>query len=144
MLNRSKVVVCIMQLLLAACASTPQQEQVINTQNISMPSKSKPVVSADKVNKIASAPQAVLSLIERSKSQLNNSNFKGASASLERAIRITPRYPDSYYYLAKVHYLEGKYSQARSLAKKTLSLGAQDNLLEKVLVLLDHIHESEG
>jgi Tfp pilus assembly protein PilF len=139
--NISKMGVFVVPLLLVACASQPQQSK--SSQVPSIVSQSQPVVSADKINVTASAPQAVLSLIERSQQQLNNDNVKGASTSLERAIRIAPRYPDSYYYLAKIRHLEGRYAQARSLAKKSLSLGAQDNLLEDVLLLLDNIHESE-
>jgi Tfp pilus assembly protein PilF len=162
MTNILKTVISIMPLLLIACVSQPpkaQQDQVkdnqqrtqkittntmSNSEEKTTSSKSESLVDAGKINETATAPQAVLSLIERSLQQLNNDDLKGAGRSLERAIRITPRYPESYYYLAKVRYLEGRYKQARSLAKKALSLGAQDSLLESVLVLLDNIHESEG
>ena len=151
-INISKSAVFILPLLLVACASQPQQPetkpveevQVNTSEKVSISSTPEPEVEAAKVNETATAPQAVLTLIERSQQQLRDNDFKGAGKSLERAIRITPRYPDSYYYLAKVRYLEGQYAQARSLAKKTLSLGAQDSLLENVLVLLGDIHESEA
>lgn len=143
-LKMSRVVVIIVPLLLVACASQPEHENIKKSASPSTSTKAEPIVKSVHVNEVATAPQAVFSLIERSQQQLSNDDLKGASASLERAIRISPRYPDSYYYLAKVRYLEGRNAQARSLAKKTLSLGAQDSLLEKVLVLLDNIHESEG
>ncbi|WP_413699468.1 tetratricopeptide repeat protein [Psychromonas sp. KJ10-10] len=75
--------------------------------------------------------------------KIKEGNLEGAKRLLERAVRITPRYPDSYYYLAKVNYLEGRYAQARSLAKKSLSLGAEGNLLDNILVLVNDIHDSE-
>ena len=137
-----QLTVLILPFFLVACASQPQPPQEKPEQETTT-EESQPSVNTSKVNETASAPQAVFSLIERSLQQLHNENFKGAASSLERAIRIAPRYPNSYYYLAEVRHLEGRNAQAQSLAKKALSLGAQDALLESVLVLLDKIHESE-
>jgi len=151
-LNLTKISLFIMPLLLVACTRQPepQQEQIKNsdpitsTKGFTKKSMASPAINADKKDEIATAPKAVLSLIKRSQQQVKSDNLKGANSSLERAIRITPRYPDSYYYLAKIRYLEGRYTQARALAKKALSLGAQDDLLANILVLLDTIHESEA
>ncbi|MCP5078413.1 MAG: hypothetical protein GY951_10210 [Psychromonas sp.] len=126
-----------MPLILAACATQPQQSQEQPSNESSATEVVEPVVNTSKVSETASAPQAVLSLIERSQQLLNNEDVKGASSSLERAIRIAPRYPNSYYHLAEVRHIEGQNVQARSLAKKALSLGAQDDLLEAILLLLD-------
>lgn len=138
--------VLVVPFLVAACAnkipqSSDQYES--NGQQKEQTSNVKPKVKTGSINTTASAPQAVLSLIERSQQLLGYENLKGAASSLERAIRISPRYPDSYYYLAKVRHLEGLNTQARALAKKSLSLGAEDVLLENILQLLDNIHESE-
>tara|TARA_R110001583_G_scaffold16561_21_gene67975 strand:- start:3568 stop:4029 length:462 start_codon:yes stop_codon:yes gene_type:complete len=152
MLNISKVLIFFVPLLLIACTSVPPQSEQQHTSNDKMkkqpqkPAASEPVpvVNMDAGNQIISAPKAVLSLIERSQQQIKEGDFKGAKISLERALRISPRYPNSYYYLAKVNYLEGQYAQARSLAKKSLSLGAQDDLLESVLRLLGDIQKREA
>lgn len=76
----------------------------------------------------AQAPSAVISLLRRAEQQERDGNEKAAASSLERAIRIAPRYPESYYRLGELRYKEGSYSQAASLAQKTLSLGAQGTL----------------
>jgi len=130
-----------MPLLLLACATQPQQE-AIKEDSTATPVEA--VVNTSKVNEVATAPQAVLSLVERSQVLGNNEDYKGATFLLERAIRIAPRYPNSYYQLAEVRHLEGRQTQARSLAQKALSLGAQDDLLEAILLLLDKIAESES
>ncbi|MFT4837356.1 MAG: tetratricopeptide (TPR) repeat protein [Psychromonas sp.] len=49
---------------------------------------------------------------------------QAAASSLERAIRIAPRFPESYYRLGELRYQEGVYNQAVLLAQKALRLGA--------------------
>ncbi len=142
-LKTAKVIISIMPLILVGCASQPQQSQDKSTNEVSPPKIEEPVVNANKVSEAVSAPQAVLSLIERSQVQRNNEDYKGATSSLERAIRIAPRYPNSYYHLAEVRHIEGRNTQSHSLLKKALTLGAQDDLLESILVLLAKINESE-
>ena len=135
MLKISKIGILFAPLLMIACTSVPPQQQ----NNQPQP----PVIVMEQTSQSIIAPKAVLSLIARSQQQVKQADLNGAKTSLERALRITPRYPDSYYYLAKVNYLQGQYIQARSMAKKSLSLGAQGSLLESILRLLDDIHESE-
>lgn len=139
MIQISKVAIVLVPLLLAACSSVPTQPQQPQSNK-----QKAPVSVMDDVSESIDAPKAVLSLIKGSKRQIKQGDLKGARRTLERAVRISPRYPDSYYYLAKVNYLEGRYKQARSLAKKSLSLGAEDTLLDNILVLIDDIDNSEA
>lgn len=139
MLKVSKKWFFLAPVLLIGCSNVPTQQQP--TQNNQ---EQPPVTVMEQTSAGIVAPKAVLNLIARSQQQIKQADLIGAKASLERALRITPRYPDSYYYLAKVNYLQGQYKQARSMAKKCLSLGAQGGLLESVLRLIDDIHESEG
>lgn len=76
------------------------------------------------VDDAAKAPAAVLSLLNRAQQQEQNGDQQAAVASLERAIRIAPRYPESYFRLGELRYKQGYYEQARSLGQKALSLGA--------------------
>jgi Tfp pilus assembly protein PilF len=151
MLNINKALIFLLPLLLIACTNVPpQSQQQIHKQKIEVKeqpqtaSEVEPMVNMDLGNHEISAPQAVLSLITRSQQQIKKGNLKGAKVSLERALRISPRYPNSYYYLAKVNFLDGQYTQARSMAKKSLSLGAEGNLLESILKLLGDIHDKEN
>ena len=76
------------------------------------------------VDNTAKAPAAVISLLNRAQQQESRGDQQAAVASLERAIRIAPRYPESYFRLGELRYKQGHYEQARSLGQKTLSLGA--------------------
>lgn len=76
------------------------------------------------VDRAARAPSAVVSLFKRADQQAQNGDSKAAASSLERAIRMAPRFPESYYRLGELRYQEGAYNQAASLAQKALRLGA--------------------
>jgi len=65
-------------------------------------------------------------------------NNQQAMATLERAIRIAPRYQEGYYRLAQVHYQQGNYSQALSLAQKAISLGASGQLRQQSLAMIEN------
>ncbi|MEH6607503.1 MAG: tetratricopeptide repeat protein [Pseudomonadales bacterium] len=89
------------------------------------------------VDSVAEAPAAVASLLQRAQQQEQDGDSEAAIASLERAVRIAPRYPESYFRLAELRYQQGSYSQARSLAQKTLSLGAEGWLRGQAQALVD-------
>lgn len=85
----------------------------------------------------ASAPAAVVALLERAQQQELQGDEQAAAASLERAIRIAPRYPESYLRLGELRYKQGSYNQARSLGQKALSLGAEWWLRRQAQSLVD-------
>ncbi|WP_028863299.1 tetratricopeptide repeat protein [Psychromonas aquimarina] len=119
---------------LAACSTLPQDKQA--------PAKTQapePIVKPQPapVDSAAEAPGAVASLLERAEQQEDNQNRAAAIASLERAIRIAPRYPESYYRLAELYYKQGSDNLARTLAQKSISLGAEGMLRRQAQALLD-------
>ena len=128
--------VCLYSLpwLLTACGTIPtynsngtQVQDTNNTATVageqSQPeSKIKPKPAA--VDDTAQAPAAVLSLMKRAEKQVSSGDNKAAIVSLERAIRIAPRYPETYYRLGERYFYQGNYKQARSLAEKSIILGA--------------------
>jgi len=120
--------------LLTACGSIP----AYNSNGTAVQDSDKPSSVQDGANKpkqktkptpapvddTAQAPAAVLSLMKRAEQQVSNGDNRGAIASLERAIRIAPRYPETYYRLGERYFYQGNYKQARSLAEKSITLGA--------------------
>ncbi|WP_019614695.1 tetratricopeptide repeat protein [Psychromonas ossibalaenae] len=123
---------------LAACSTLPQQ------QDKQAPAKTQAPKSVVKpqpapVDSAAEAPAAVISLLDRADRQEDNQEHAAAIASLERAIRIAPRYPESYYRLAELHYKQGSDNLARTFAQKSISLGAEGMLRRQAEALLERI-----
>lgn len=120
--------------LLTACGSIPTynsngtEVQGSTNSSIDNTRKSKPAPAVKPkqapVDDTAQAPAAVLSLMKRAEEQVSRGDNRGAIASLERAIRIAPRYPETYYHLGERYFYQGNYKQARSLAEKSITLGA--------------------
>jgi len=108
-------------------------------------SKEKPKEQAKPapVDDVAQAPAAVTALLERAQQQQRDGNEQAAAASLERAIRIAPRYPESYFRLGELRYQQGIYDQARSLAEKALSLGADWWLRREAEALVDRASSAQ-
>lgn len=117
--------------LLTACGTIPTynsngtEVQGSNTQQVTKDSsEAKKKAKPAPVDTTAQAPAAVLSLMKRAEQQSSNGDRRSAIASLERAIRIAPRYPETYYRLGEQYFYQGMYNQARSLAEKSITLGA--------------------
>ncbi len=136
---------------LVACGTIPRVTPVPGQDTNQPPVTSTPEVKAEPksesktvqkvkpkpVDDTAKAPAAVAALLDRAKRQESNGDYQAAVASLERAIRIAPRYPESYYRLGELRFKQGLYSQARSLGHKTLSLGADWWLRRQAQSLVD-------
>ena len=115
-LNKKITLLCF-PWFLAACSTTPTVEDKAQPiPNV----KAKPAP----VDNVARAPAAVVALIDKAEQQLIKGDDSAAVLSLERAIRIAPRYPESYYRLGKLRFDQSYYDQARALAQKAISLGA--------------------
>jgi len=67
-------------------------------------------------------PDVIKSLISQSDSQYINNDFAGALATLERAVRINPRYAEVWSRMAQVYLKQGKLEQARQHAKRSNSV----------------------
>lgn len=71
--------------------------------------------------------RAVQVLLQRSQDQLRDGDLNAAAASLERAIRISPRDPEPWYRLAVVRERQGRFGQAADLAAKSNALAGDGN-----------------
>ncbi|MFT6984966.1 MAG: tetratricopeptide (TPR) repeat protein [Psychromonas sp.] len=140
-----KISLLCMPWVLVACSTLPTRspvEEVISPPTQGTQPKEEvpeaPVVKPQEpsVDSAAIAPPAVFSLLRRAELQEQNGDNRSAASSLERAIRMAPRYPGSYYRLGELRYREGAYRQAVSLAQKTLSLGAEGILRQQAQDLL--------
>jgi len=72
-------------------------------------------------------PDVIKSLISQSDKQYLNNDFMGALATLERAVRINPRYAEVWSRMAQVYLKQGKVEQARQHAKRSNSV-IKDNI----------------
>lgn len=115
----------------------------ITTQPQEGSAETKDAIKEAPVDKAVQANIVVHSLLDRAEQQLKNGDEQGAESSLARAIRLAPRYPESYFRLAELRYKQGQYLQASSLAEKTLSLGADKTLSNLAHLLLQRISKEE-
>jgi len=83
---------------------------------------------------------AVVALLGSAEKQRLSGDYMRAAATLERAIRISPRDPELYYQLAQVRYMQRNYHQTEQLCRKAISLAAGDKrLLERCRLLLEQV-----
>jgi tetratricopeptide (TPR) repeat protein len=136
-----KVTLFCLPYFLVACSTIPTSgsdsvsiEPSTSQQPLDQPQEQ---VKVTPVNGAVKANVVVLSLLDRAQQQELNGDEQAAEASLERAIRIAPRYPKSYFRLALLRYKQGRYDQACSLAEKSLSLGADEKLYKLAHNLLE-------
>ena len=134
-------------LFLAACESIPSNTPIqesnkevkqVTEQQTEPESKQQAKEKPAREDESIKASPAVITLLDRAEKQQKDGNNAAAVGSLERAIRISPRYPETYYRLGELRYQEGNYSQARSLGQKTLSLGAVGWLREQAKRLIEN------
>ncbi|GLS91411.1 hypothetical protein GCM10007916_24800 [Psychromonas marina] len=125
-------------LLLTACQSIPTTQQSsetntpVNNKEVQVQTRQQ-VLEVDDVNQLS---PAVSGLISQADAQKKADNNIAAMRTLERAIRIAPRHPESYYLLGELHFAEGNQTQARSLAQKAISLGATGKVRKQSLQLI--------
>lgn len=141
-----KITVLCMPWVLVACSTLPTTapvEEVIKRPVPQTPVKKPeivpPVIKQQEapVDSAVKAPAAVISLLQRAQQQAQKGDNKSAASSFERAIRMAPRYPESYYRLGELRYQEGAYRQAASFAQKSLTLGAEGILRRQAEDLLN-------
>ena len=70
----------------------------------------------------AQLPDVIKSLISQSDNQYLNNDFSGALATLERALRINPRYAEVWSRMAQIYLKQGKVQQAQQHAKRSNSV----------------------
>lgn len=124
-------------LFLTACQSIPTTQQSSEknqpVKQTQVQTRQQQVLEVDDVNQLS---PAVSALITQAQAQKNTGNSVAAMSSLERAIRIAPRHPESYYRLGELHFEQGNLTQARSLAQKAISLGATGKIRKQSLQLI--------
>lgn len=144
-----KIGVLCLPWFIVACSTIPAYEPESETAPVykteQPATESQAIVKPESapVDNAAKAPAAVLSLLERAQQQENKGDEQAAVATLERAIRIAPRYPESYFRLGELRYKQGDYAQARSLGQKVLSLGADWRLRKQVQSLLERVSSAQ-
>lgn len=68
--------------------------------------------------------KAVLALLSKARQASKKGAFTKAESHLERALRIEPRNPTLWLYMAKLRLYAGKSNEAINLAKKALALSS--------------------
>lgn len=87
----------------------------------------------------------VLALLTTARQQESGGDLNGASASLERAMRIAPREPQVLYRLAQVRLAQGDAAQAEQLARRGLSYaGGRPTLQAGLWELVAEARERQG
>ncbi len=107
-----------MQSVPAPDDARPGQPQVIPPQKTSV--FNSPLGEQHKNN---SRPPAVVALLARSHKAERQGDLGQAAASVERSLRITPQDSWLWQRLARIRFIQKKYSQSIALAKKSNNLG---------------------
>jgi Flp pilus assembly protein TadD len=110
----------------------PDSGQQARPQELPEPTSQAPLASAEgpqsKARSLdAAATPVVVALLDTADRQKDAGQLSAAAASLERALRIEPRNPETWYQLAVVRFREGYLHQAEQLARKAESLAGGDN-----------------
>lgn len=112
------VVILVAGLGLAACGVTPQDERGPGLEVEGETTKVRPA---------SETSSAVLALLAQANVAARDGDLAVAEARLERALRIEPRNPVLWYYLAKLRLHQGRLKQAAGLAAKSNSLDRSGN-----------------
>ena len=102
--------------LLAACGGEPR----VN------PYQLPPAPAASRVD------DAVLQLQREAVAAFNRGAYQQAIERLQRAIRIEPRNPLSWHYLAQTYWRSGDFGRCIDMAQRSQSYGAGDERLESI------------
>jgi Tfp pilus assembly protein PilF len=137
-MNHYKIAVVCLSSFLWACSTQPTANAPV-TDPTTSGTNSTSTGSTENTVKGSSALNSLLSLAAQ---QEKDGNLQGATSTLGRAIRISPRNPDIYLQLAELNYRQGKNAQAQSFAEKALSFNPNDAITEQAESLLEKL-ESE-
>ncbi len=137
-----RIIIISLPCLLLACSSVPEPQATpakvsaaeTATRDKTQQQEKQKQAALARLNKAAAvddksgAPLAVQSLMQRAQQQKTAEQYSMAINTLNRAVRMAPRYPDTYFQLGQVYLLQGQPALATSFAKKAISLGAQGPL----------------
>jgi len=93
--------------------------------------------------------KAVLALLNKARQASKKGSLATAESYLERALRIEPRNPTMWLYMAKLRLYAGKSKEAINLAKKALALsskgsGNSDSLKSDCWQVVAHAYQKQG
>jgi len=108
-----------MAALLGACATTVPEQ--------SSPGLQVGEEAVTQVRPSTATSRPVLALLEQANSAAREGDLAVAEARLERALRIEPRNPVLWYYMAKLRLHQGRFDEAAGLAAKSNSLDRTSN-----------------
>jgi len=134
------VVVACLSSFLWACSTKPISTTPTTESTTPTTESTTPIIKpTESINNTVKRSAAVDSLLSLAEQQESNANLQGATRTLERAIRISPRNPEVYLRLAELNYRQGKNAQAESFAEKALSFNPNNALSEQAELLLEKI-----
>jgi len=134
-MNHYKIAIVCLSSFLWACSTQP-------TAPVTDPATSSTInTSKNSTDNSVKRSSALSSLLSLSEQQENSGNLQGATRSLERAIRISPRNPEVYLRLAELNERQGKTAQAQSFAEKALSLNPNSALTDQAEALLEKLEQ---
>lgn len=93
---------------LQALEREPQEQRVFELEE-----KAPPAIEAEE-------PSVVISLLNTADQQFRHQEYEAAAATVERALRISPRSTQAYRRLAEIRIQQGRYSAAEQMARKAL------------------------
>ena len=101
-------------------------------------------IKAPEVLATAQKP-ATVALLNTANYQSNSGNLKAAQASLERALRISPKDPEVYQSLGEVHRQLGEFIQAEQMVLKGIAVAAGQSIkLRRLWSALAKIRSQAG
>lgn len=134
--NYKKITIACCSCFLFACSVQPVDTTPTES---TTPSTISDATETDTTNNTVKGNSALNSLLSLAEQQENSGNLQAATGALERAVRISPRYPETYLRLAELNYRQGKTAQAQSFAEKALSLNPNQALTEQAESLLQKL-----
>ncbi len=95
------------------------------TQAVKKPKNTQPEINIPSILPMAdqsNLPAAIRSLLLQADTEYSKHNPQGALATLERALRINPRYAEIWSRMAQIYFEQGDLEQARQHAKRSNSV----------------------
>ena len=113
LIMKNLALLCCCLVFIAACSITPKPP-TDETDSIIPPEQ--------QIRPDSSTAAAIKRLIENARQASKQGQLSRAESFLERAIRIEPKNPLLWHYLAKLHLYQGHYPRAEGMASKSMSL----------------------
>jgi len=110
------------------CSTTPQRGDMEMTPSAPQMEQA-PMEQTPTMRAPSHSDTAVAAILLDVDGAIKRGQYNIAAAQLERALRIEPKNPHIWHYLAKVRLNQGRYGQAANLAAKSNALARGDQQL---------------